>query len=124
VKTPARPRAVFLDPCAVIYFANGDRMAEPAVDAIVHAGLADGVYVSPISASEICLLSRPGRPNTVRFLPDPKTCFARLLAIPTIRQAAFTLDIAIDSAHLPSPLHADPADRLLIVTARHWACRS
>jgi PIN domain nuclease of toxin-antitoxin system len=30
-------------------------------------------------------------------------------------QAAFTSDIAIDSAHLPLPIHGDPADP----TARH-----
>ena len=110
---------MLLDTCAAVYLANGDPMAEPAADAIIQAGLADGVYISPISAWEIGLLSRPGRPDTVRFLPDPKTWFARLLAIPTIRQAAFTPDIAIDSAHLPSPLHGDSGDRLLIATARH-----
>jgi PIN domain nuclease of toxin-antitoxin system len=114
-----RPRAVLLDTCAVIYFANGDPMAEHAVDAIIHAGHADGVYISPISAWEIGLLSRPGRPNTVHFLPDPKTWFARVLAAPTVMQAPFTPDVAIDSAHLPSPIHGDPADRLLIATARY-----
>jgi PIN domain nuclease of toxin-antitoxin system len=68
---------------------------------------------------EIGLLSRPGRPNTVHFLPDPRTRFARVLAAAAIKQAALTPDIAIDSAHLPLPLHGDPADRLLIATARH-----
>src|SRR5439155_10856228 len=100
-----------------IYLANGDTMADPAVEAIVEAGRADGLYVSPVTAWEIGLLSRPGRPNTVHFLPDPKTWFARVLAAPTVRQAAFTPDIAIGSAHLP--FHGDPADRLLIATARH-----
>lgn len=119
MRAPARPRAALLDTCAVIYLASGDLMAEPAVDAIIQAGLADGVCISPISAWKIGLLSRPGRPNTVRFLPDPKTWFARLLAVPTIKQVAFTPDITIDSAHLPSPLHGDPADRLLIATARN-----
>jgi PIN domain nuclease of toxin-antitoxin system len=107
VRAHAPPRAVLLDTCAVIYLANGDPIAKPAADAITHAGLADGVYISPISAWEIGLLSRPGRPNTVHFLPDPKTWFARVLAAPAITQAAFTPDITIDSAHLPLPLHAD-----------------
>jgi PIN domain nuclease of toxin-antitoxin system len=95
----------------VIYLANGDPIAKPAADVITHAGLADGVYISPISAWEIGLRSRPERPNTVHFLPDPKRWFARVLAAPAIRQAAFTSDIAIDSAHLPLPIHGDPADR-------------
>jgi PIN domain nuclease of toxin-antitoxin system len=38
---------------------------------------------------------------------------------PRVKQAAFAPDIAIDSAHLPLPLHGDPADRLMIATARH-----
>lgn len=71
-------------------------------------GKLDAVYISPISAWEICLLSRPGRPNTVHFLPDPKTWFARVLAAPAIKQAPFTPDIAIDSAHLPLRLTAIP----------------
>ena len=119
MRAPARHRAVLLDTCAVIYFANGDAMADPAVEAIIQAGGADGVYVSPVSAWEIGLLSRPGRPNTVHFLPDPKTWFARVLETPAVRQAALTPEIAIDSAYLPLPLHGDPADRLLIATARH-----
>ncbi len=36
-----------------------------------------------------------------------------------IRAAPFTPEIAIDSSHLPGILHGDPADRLLIATARH-----
>jgi PIN domain nuclease of toxin-antitoxin system len=98
------------------HLANGDPIAKPAADAITHGGLADGVYISPIPAWEIGLLSRPGHPNTAHFLPDPKTWFARVLA-PRVKQAAFAPDIAIDSAHLPLPLHGDPAARLMSATA-------
>ena len=117
MRAHAQPRAVLLDTCAVIYLANGDPIAKSAADEITHAGLADAVYISPISAWEIGLLSRPGRPNTVHFLPDPKRWFARVLAAPAIKQA-FTPDIAIDSAFAVAP-HGDPADRPLIATARH-----
>jgi PIN domain nuclease of toxin-antitoxin system len=41
------------------------------------------------------------------------------MAGPSIRPAPFTPEIAIDSSNLPQPLHADPADRLLITTARY-----
>jgi PIN domain nuclease of toxin-antitoxin system len=119
VRADARPRAVLLDTCAVIYLANGAPMENGATDAIRCAALADGIFVSPVSAWEVGLLSRPGRATAIRFLPDPKTWFARVLAAPAIREAPFTPDIAIDSAHLPQPLHGDPADRLLIATARH-----
>src|SRR6516164_8776944 len=90
----------------------GDPQVDPPVHYQTRPDRCD--HDTPRAAWEIGLLSTPGRPNTVFFLPDPKTWFARVLAAPAIRQAAFTPDIAIDSAHLPLPLHGDPADRLLI----------
>jgi PIN domain nuclease of toxin-antitoxin system len=113
--------AVLLDTCAVIWLANGDPLAQPALDAIVSAGLAGQVLVSPVSAWEVGLLSRvrPGREAAIQFLPDAKTWFARLMAMPGIRTATLTPEIAIDSAYLPGDLHGDPGDRLLIATARH-----
>ena len=38
---------------------------------------------------------------------------------PGFRAAPFTPDIAIDASHLPGDPHPDPADRMLIATARH-----
>jgi len=112
---------VLLDTCAVIWLANGEPMASGAVDAVLQAGVADGVFVSPVSAWEIGLLSRPrtdGR-RAMEFLPNPKAWFARLMSGAGIRMAPLTPDIAIDAWHLPANLHGDPADRLLIATARN-----
>lgn len=68
-----------------------------------------------MSAWEIGLLSRK---RGLRFLPDPKTWFARLMAGPGIREAALTAAAAIDASHLPGDFHADPGDRLIVATAR------
>lgn len=113
--------AVLLDTCAVIWLANGDPLPADVLARIVKAGLAGGVYVSTASAWEIGILSRPrpGRDGGVRFLPDPKTWFARFMAGPAIKEAAITRDIAIDASWLPGELHGDPGDRLVIATARH-----
>jgi PIN domain nuclease of toxin-antitoxin system len=110
---------VLLDTCALIWLANGSAMAEAAVALIVRAGLADGVFVSPVSAWEVGLLAHPSQAKPVGFLPDPKTWFKRVMAAPAMRPAPFTPDIAIDSFCLPGQLHGDPADRLIIATARH-----
>ena len=115
------PNAVLLDTCAIIWLANGDPLQNQADAKIIHAALADGVFVSPISAWEVGMLSRPKTGRAVQFLPDPATWFARFMAGPAIKAAAFTADIAIAASLLPEPLHADPADRLLIATARHMA---
>jgi PIN domain nuclease of toxin-antitoxin system len=121
VSERALPRAVLLDTCAVIWLANGDPLTDAAIAAIVHAGRTDGVFVSPISAWEVGLLSRPAdaRRTPLRFLPDPKTWFARVMAGPGIREAALAPEIAIDASYLPGDLHGDPGDRLIVTTARH-----
>jgi PIN domain nuclease of toxin-antitoxin system len=113
--------AVLLDTCALIWLANGDPLASGATAAIVQAGLQGGIFVSPVSAWEIGMLSRaePGRTRPLRFQPDPKTWFARFMAGPGIREAPFHPDIAIDSSFLPGEVHGDPADRMIIATARH-----
>jgi PIN domain nuclease of toxin-antitoxin system len=111
--------ALLLDTCAAIWLANKAPLSmecRPALDAAVRAGL---VLISPVSAWEIGNLSRRRRPGGPEFLPDPKTWFTRLLSGPGVQAAPFTPEIAIDSAWLPGELHGDPADRLLISTARH-----
>jgi PIN domain nuclease of toxin-antitoxin system len=109
--------AVLLDTCSVIWLANGDTLRGQAADAIVAAGLAGGIFISPVSAWEVGLLSRPGV-GVLQFLPDPKTWFTTVMTGPGIKPAAFTPDIAIDASHLPGNPHGDPADRLIIATAR------
>ncbi|MSP01656.1 MAG: type II toxin-antitoxin system VapC family toxin [Acetobacteraceae bacterium] len=113
--------AVLLDTCAVIWLASGDPLTPDAMAAILRAGVGGGIFVSPISAWEIGMLSKPraGRLGTLSFLPDPKTWFARFMAGPGIRAAPFNLDIAIDASWLPAEIHGDPADRLIVATARH-----
>jgi PIN domain nuclease of toxin-antitoxin system len=40
------------------------------------------------------------------------------MAAPGVNAARFTVKIAIAASQLPEPLHGDPADRMLIATAR------
>jgi PIN domain nuclease of toxin-antitoxin system len=113
------PRALLLDTHAAIWLAEG-RLTDETVERIVFAGLADGVFVSPVSAWEIGLLARPradGRPS-VQFRPDPVGWFSALMAKPIVKPAPLTATIAIAASFLPDPFHSDPADRLLVATAR------
>jgi PIN domain nuclease of toxin-antitoxin system len=105
---------LLLDTCAAIWLATGAPMATAARKAIVAAALDAGVLVSSATAWEIGLLSRRG----LQFLPDPKSWFRTLLGMNGVRLAPLTPDIAIDSSLLPGEVHGDPADRMLIATAR------
>jgi len=109
--------ALLLDTCAVIYIAVGREMRPEARRAIREAGVGDGLLVSPASAWEIGLVFAK---RAMKFDPDPKSWFQRFMTFPGTRIAALTPEIAIDSSLLPSPpeMHGDPADRLLIATAR------
>jgi len=112
--------AVLLDTCAVIWLAEGAHLAPAALEAIIQAGRGGGIWVSPASAWEIGMLSRPkpSRAASLEFRPDPKTWFARFMAGPGVRAAPITPDIAIEASYLPGEPHADPGDRLIIATAR------
>ncbi len=113
--------AVLLDTCAVIWLANGAPMSAAAMAAILDAGAGDGILASPASAWEIGMLSkdRPNKGPALRFLPDPKTWFARFLAGPGIKETPITPAIAIDASYVPHYPYGDPGDRLIIATARH-----
>lgn len=40
-----------------------------------------------------------------------------------LRWASLTPEVLIDSSFLPGEIHGDPADRILVATARAFGCR-
>jgi PIN domain nuclease of toxin-antitoxin system len=114
------PDAVLLESCAVIWLAKGDSMAPEALAAVEHARRRQGVFVSPVSAWEVGLLSRPrpGRGPVLRFDPDPQAWFARVMAAPGVKEARLTPRVPIAASWLPGAFHGDPGDRLIVAMAR------
>lgn len=111
-------RALLLDTCAAIYIMEDQPITPTARAAMYAAGAGDGIFVSPVSGWEVGLLARPRRRRPMIFAPDPQTWFARLLGFAAIRTAPFTPAMGIASAFLPGDIHDDPADRMLIASAR------
>ena len=109
--------AVLLDTCAIIFIAEDQAILPLARRAVSAATVGEGILVSPISAWEIGLLAVRRR---IAVLPDPRAWFLSFLANAGVRLTPLTPEIAIDSAFLPAAprLPSDPADRLLIATAR------
>ncbi len=108
---------LLLDTCAIIFVAENQAIDLLARQEITAASVVGGVFVSPVSAWEVGLLAAK---RGFTFLPDPKAWFQSFMMNAGVRLAPLTPEIAIDSCFLPSspPVHADPADRLLIATAR------
>ena len=59
-----------------------------------------------------------GSDLTADELPTPQAWLADLLARPGVRVAPLDSEVALSASYLPGQLHPDPADRLLIATAR------
>lgn len=75
-----------------------------------------GVWVSAFSIWEVALLAKRARID----LEMPTERWVRgVLALPGIRLAPLDPEIAMDSVALPGRMHKDPADRIIVATARH-----
>jgi PIN domain nuclease of toxin-antitoxin system len=108
---------VLLDTCAIIWMIDDAPLGAIARAAIRRAASSHSVLVSPVSAWEIGLLANRANAG-FSFLPSPVRWFQTLLAQPGIYLTPLVPDAAIEAATLPGRLHRDPADRLLIATAR------
>lgn len=75
----------------------------------------DGLAVSAISFWEIAMLAARGRLALARPADEWR---AAVLAAPGIVELPITGEIGIEAVGLPTGLHEDPADRLLVATAR------
>jgi len=102
---------LLLDTCAVLWLAKGSELAPDARAAIAKRNL----HVSPISAWEIANLVRKSR--IALTLPVAawvrQTVGKMQAAMPQL-----TVEILADSCGLPGSPPNDPADRIIIATAR------
>lgn len=109
---------LLLDTCAVIWLVNADPSAQ-ALNTMLQAESAHGrsVYISPISAWELGLLVRLGR---LRLPARPEVVFEKIQMADGVSLAEMPPSLLIASSWLPDELHRDPADRIIIATAREY----
>ncbi len=106
---------LLLDTCAVIWLMTGVELQNDAVSLIDRAAQSDGVLVSPVTAWEIALLSRKGKIATTMSAIE---WYQRVVSLSGIQELPLNAAIMTASVELPGKLHKDPADRLLIASAR------
>ena len=108
---------IVVDTHVLVWLAVDDvRLGEAARASISVAAADGGLLVSAITSWEIAMLVHKGRLLLGR---ETGAWIEAALALPGIRLAPITPAIAVDSVRLPGTLHPDPADRLIIATARH-----
>jgi PIN domain nuclease of toxin-antitoxin system len=86
---------------------------------VIENSRSDGIGISSISLIEISRLVDRGR----LILPKPlKEWFSVALAEEGVLLIPMTPDIAIEAYSLPGEFHKDPADRIIVATARVCNC--
>jgi PIN domain nuclease of toxin-antitoxin system len=98
----------------VWWVSEPDRLSSPARDAVDGAAAAGAVQVSCISAWEVAMLAARGRLELA--LPVAEWV-ARSERLPFLRFVPVDNRIALESVALRR-LHDDPADRIIVATAR------
>ena len=110
-------RVIVLDTHVLIWAVQGDaRLGPAAARSVEREAKAGGVGVSAITPWEIALLAERGR---LRLDRDVGDWIAAALNVPGFRLLPIEPAIAVASVRLPASMPADPADRLIVATARH-----
>lgn len=86
---------------------------------VLRANEADVIGVSAISCWEIAKLVQRGRLELPCSLRE---WFEQALGYPGVQLLELTPEIAIESTQLPGEFHRDPADQIIVATARLYGC--
>lgn len=78
------------------------------------------ILVSSISIWEICLLVKS---KGLKFSVDINTWISRVEKLPNIQFIPVDNSIFAKSVMLPEPFHKDPADRIIVTTAREYGAK-
>jgi PIN domain nuclease of toxin-antitoxin system len=110
---------ILLDTHIWIWWAENDaRLPERHARSIEDAE-ATGLGVSIISCWEVAKLVEGGR---IGFSIPVEEWISLALSYPGVQLLDFTPRIAVESTQLPPPFHRDPADQIIVATARIHNC--
>lgn len=106
--------SLLLDTCAILWLAgSADRLSSKAQQRVVDPG--QTVFVSAISGGELACLSAKGR----IALPEHwRRWFRQAIDENGWKVLPIELEVIEEAYSLPDQFHADPADRILVATAR------
>lgn len=111
---------IVIDTHVFVWLVQGDpRLGAVAQDVIATARRTNGASIPTIMSWEMAMLADRER---LALRMETGLWFTHVVATGGFRWIALTPEIGIDAGTLPGAIHGDPADRLMIATARHLAC--
>lgn len=110
---------IVLDTHTLVWWVTGDPALSVAAKAAIDLELNGGdIVISSISAWEIAMLVE--REKLVLSM-DVSAWLATVAQIEAVRFMAVDVEVAVKSVELPGEFHKDPADRMIVATARKLA---
>ena len=109
---------VLLDTHIWVWVATGDqRLQMPSfLRSVSRWTSTSSLRISVISVWEVAMLEAKRR---LTFSISCLEWVQRALQLPGMTLASLTPEIAVESSRLPGSFHGDPADRIIVATARH-----
>jgi len=111
---------IVLDTHALIWWASGNKeeLSVAALQAIETELDGGQIFVSSISAWELAMLVAKGR---LALSMDVAEWLSHIGSIDAVSFIPVDNELAVKSTELPGEFHKDPADRLIVATARKFA---
>ena len=108
---------LLLDTHVWVWLMNGDnRQLGPNVIAVMEESASGGgMHISAISVWEVAMLESKGR---IRIFKDCLDWVRQALDAPGVQLLPLSPEVAVASCRLPGVFHGDPADRMLVASAR------
>ncbi|MBL8025221.1 MAG: type II toxin-antitoxin system VapC family toxin [Fibrobacteres bacterium] len=107
---------LLIDTHVWLWFVLGDQKLCKKARNLIEESTSKGMLnLSCISLWEVAMLESKGR---IVFSKECNTWLHEASTMPGLNIVQITSDIAFDSSRLPSEFHGDPADRIIVATAR------
>ncbi len=110
---------ILLDTHVWVWWVHGDKQLTQTQIEVIAGDEPYGIGISAISCWEIAKLVEYGRLGLPCLLEE---WFEQALSYPGISLIPLTSQIAIESTRLPGKFHRDPADQIIVATARVYNC--
>jgi len=110
---------IVLDTHIWLWWIDGSNRLTPKQVQYLRRGETEGLGVSAISCWEVAKLVEVGR---LEFTLPVLEWIEQALRYPGIYLLNLTPRIAVESTQLPGSFHRDPADQIIVATARVYRC--
>jgi len=110
---------IVLDTHIWVWWVSNPSLLSAKYTAYLEANEPTGIGVCAISCWEVAMLVEKGR---LSFSVLVREWLEGALAYPGVRLLELSPEIAVESTRLPGTFHKDPADQMIVATARVLDC--